>query len=199
MKVSINIDKKVLVVTGACLVGGLIGVSIISKRYNELASAMNKYSDTGNKLCNKLDASIDEVSKMTQLDITNEIINKGVEKKIEESVGDAIISASESAVRELKDSMASELRKKVEHEVSLNSNMVTDKLNEIVNNIDVEDFKKEVMNSAKADMSKKLDKDMERLLSSYGDKLNDMLAMYGRFQSFFDKKNGRFDGYYGRF
>ena len=127
---------------------------------------------------NKLDRSIGELSEMTEVDISETVIEAAVERKVNAEVSVAVKKATTLIIADLESSMKKEVKKSVEAEYEILSKSVKDKLDKEVENINLEKLRKEVINEAKKAAADKFENDLDDVLEKYNNNLEKITQIY---------------------
>lgn len=136
------------------------------------------------KLATKLNTSLEDLTKNTTIDIPQELINDAVSRKVDMKVAGALDSAATRAVNAVRDDIHATVRTAVAAEMDKKQDLVEEKLDAAISNMDMEALKTKVFREAR-----------EKLVNSFEDDLNDILeAAQSRADNQLDRAVSRFNG-----
>lgn len=152
---------------GAAVLGGIaaIGYAI----YN--TSKLSKTSE-------KLDLTLDEVSRKTNIDVEQSIVDKAIERAVDRRVAAATNDAVKRIREDIHSSIESTVKKEVEAQYKLVSDEVSEKISSQVAAIDEYAFKEKVMRKAEDKIIKKFDGSLDGLLGDFNRKLSSVSKIY---------------------
>ena len=166
-------DVVAFVGVGVAAVGGVYAVKMCKKLYD---------------LSQKLDATIQEVSEMTEIEIEDAMINAAVDRRVNVEVGKAVAAATTTIVNDLEADMRKDIKDKVEKESEYLQEEVKKKIEKEVNKINLDQLKKEVVREAKDTASKKFESDLDDVLEKYNENLEKVTKIYSNISASMNPK-----------
>lgn len=162
-----------------CLViGGLgIGYAIASK-------------EKTNRLCKSIDRSFKDLEKNMEVTVPEAIVEKAMKDAAENEVYRAIQTTSAQVREDIKKKMDAEIKSSINAAYSDTKSLVSDELAKKASDIDINRLRTDVTNEAKEAVLKKLDYNLEEILSDFKDNLGKISKIYG---SVADSLRGRSD------
>ena len=123
-----------------------------------------------NKLCAKLDLSVDELSESIDISMPDAIVKEAAYKAVQSATVTAVNQVRHDIQKEVKtavDSAYADLRGKVEREIS-----------DQIGNIDISSIKRDVIKKAGEKAAEKFESDLEDILEKYNSDLNNVSKIY---------------------
>lgn len=131
-----------------------------------------------NKLCEKIDTTVDNISKDICVDIPDAIIKRSVDKAVDDEVAYQVEQTTIKAVKEIKMDIHDQVKTAVEAEHADIRKEVSDKVAQEVANIDMDALKRDVTVKAKRMIVEKFDGSLDGLLGDFNQNLNNMTKIY---------------------
>lgn len=131
-----------------------------------------------NKLCEKIDTTVDNISKDIHVDIPEAIIRRSVDKAVENEVSYQVEQIAAKAVKEIQTDIHTQVKTVVESEHADIRKEVSDKVAKEVANIDMNALKRDVTEKAKRMIVDKFDGSLDGLLGDFNQNLNNMTKIY---------------------
>ena len=144
-----------------------------------------------NKLCEKIDTTIDGISKDVHVDIPEAIIKRSVDKAVQNEVAYQVEQIAAKAVKEVKTDIHNQVKEAVETEHSDIRKEVSDKVAKEVANIDINALKRDVTEKAKRMIVDKFDGSLDGLLGDFNQNLNNMTKIYKSIADSITNKNDK--------
>lgn len=175
----IQIDKNDILEFGI-VVAGLIGIGYAFG----VNSKMKKVAD-------KLDTTIDDMAKDVPIDIPDELVHQAVEMAAERAAMRAANDASPKIVKQMQNDIYNQVSSAVANERGKIRKEVTNKITEIVDGIDENDIRQEVVENAKHQIADKYDYKLNDLLDDFNSNLKNVSKIY---KAIADTMSGNRDG-----
>lgn len=131
------------------------------------------------KMCKKLNTSINEMADETKIDIPERILNSAVEKAVENEVGRSVKRAAEEAVCGVKNDIHSEVKTSVNAAYSDIKDAVAKEVARQVGAISISDIKEEVIERAKETALEKFEGSLDDILEKFNGDLDNVNKIYG--------------------
>ena len=144
-----------------------------------------------NKICDKIDKSVDDLAKRTDVDIPEALIETAVLKAVDREVGTAVKNASDNAVRVVTGDIRSQVRTAVETKYDDIRVSVSDELAKRVASIDMVKFDKEVKEKAEQKILEKFDGNLDELLTKFNRELDNVTKIYKSISDTITNNNNR--------
>lgn len=144
-----------------------------------------------NKLCDKIDRSVDEVSRSTSVDISKSMVDKAVEKAVDREVGSAVVDATTMAVNSIKNDIHSQIKTAVDSEYSTIRETVSTKVSEEVAKIDMKKLSMSVSDKAEAKILSKFDDNLDHILEKFNHELTSISKIYKSISDTMSNNNNR--------
>ena len=165
-------------------VGGLL-IGLVGVGY--AIGSQRKIDD----ICEKIDKSVDEVSKNVRVDISDNIIDQSVNKAVDREVRREVEDASRTAVKRVKEDMNKEIRSAVKDEYNNIKETVTDKIAKEVSNINMRDLSDDIVEKAKKEVLKKFDGKLDDIADDFKQQLNNTSKIYKSIANSFTRESDR--------
>lgn len=137
-------------------------------------------------ICEKVNKSVDEVSKSVKVDISESVIDDAVEKAVDREVSRAVSLITGS----MNDEIKNEVNTKISEMYPSIKSMATAKVVEEVSKINVAELKAEVRELAKDKAASKLDDQFDDILDKFNGDLDNISKIYSSIASHFNGNNG---------
>lgn len=141
-------------------------------------------------ICEKVNKSVDEVSKSVKVDISESVIDDAVEKAVDREVSRAVNRAVSLITGSMNNEIKNEVNTKISEMYPSIKNMATAKVVEEVSKINVTDLKAEVRELAKDKAASKLDDQFDDILDKFNGDLDNISKIYSSIASHFNGNNG---------
>lgn len=164
MEIKIN-GNVIMGIVGA--IGGLVGLGYALGTQ----SKMNQISD-------RLDRSIDELSKGIDVDIPKDVVDAAVQKAVDVKTAAAVKSATDAATKEVSKDIHRQVNAAIESQYQDLKDVVLAELKKKAANIDEARLKDEIIKEAKKQAEKKLDGSMDDILSKFNSDLDNISKIY---------------------
>lgn len=135
------------------------------------------------KVADRLDKSIDDLSKGTEVDIPKEIIDRAVEKAVTAEAKKVVEKATEEALTELKRDIRTNVSAAVDKEYETIKDTVLEKVTDAAAKIDVAKVRSDVEKAAKTAALDKFNDNLEGILQTFNDNLNNTSRIYNSIAS----------------
>lgn len=171
-------DKFSIVIgLGGCI-AGLIGIGYAIDTHKKM-----------NDICDRLDVSIDEISKGITVDIPDYMVNKAVEKTVEREVSQAVRHAVNDTMTSVKTDIHNEVETAVRKNYCNIKETVTETIAQRVSMIDMNDLSSTVTKKAEQKIVEKFDDNLDELLKKFNHNLDNMSKVYGTMAAMSIKQN----------
>lgn len=131
-----------------------------------------------NQISDRLDHSIDELSKGIDVDIPKDLIDAAVQKAVDEKTAAAVKSATDAATKEVSKDIHRQVNAAIESQYQDLKDIVLAELKKKAANIDETRLKDEIIKEAKKQAEKKLDGSMDDILSKFNSDLDNISKIY---------------------
>lgn len=145
-------------------------------------------------ICEKVNKSVDEVSRNVKVDISETVVDEAVEKAVEKAVDREVNRAVNRAVSSIVSAMNIEIKNEVKTKISEMypsiKSMTTAKVVEEVSKINVAKLKAEVRELARDKAASKLDDQFDDILNKFNGDLDNISKIYSSIASHFNGNSG---------
>lgn len=152
---------------GALVLGGIAAIGYAVYNTNKLS-----------KTSEKLDMTLDDISKKTNIDVEQSIVDKAIERAVDRRVASATNEAVKRIREDIHSSISNTVKKEVEAQYKLVSDEVSEKISSQVAAIDEYAFKEKVMRKAEDKIIKKFDGSLDGLLGDFNRRLSSVSKIY---------------------
>ncbi len=142
-----------------------------------------------NRLCEKLDTSINNLSEDIQVDIPDKMVERAVEATVKREAAIAVKKATEEVVAAAERDIRKEVNAEVERQYTSICDGVTDEIASRVARIDEARLRKEVVEKAKQQIADKFDDKMDDLLEEFNGNLQNVGKIYKSIAKSFSKED----------
>ena len=160
MSKSINVD---LLLGAADWIVGLVGIGYAIGTRSKV-----------NKLCDKLDCSIEDLANSTEIHIPEETVNRAVERAVAKKADYAVTRATNEAVAEVENETIKHVKSAVNREYDRLEESVKKEIKNQVGRIDISDLRREV----KEEAAEKLEENMDDILEKFNGDLENVSKIY---------------------
>lgn len=141
-----------------------------------------------NRLCEKLDTSIDNLSDDIQVDIPDKMVQRAVEAAVKKEVAAAVKLATDEVIASAERDIRKEVTAEVERQYTTISDGVTTEIATRVARIDEGKLRKEVVEKAKKQIADKFDDKLDDLLEEFNGNLQNVGKIYTSIAKSFTKE-----------
>lgn len=127
---------------------------------------------------NKLDMSLDDVMKKSDIDIQQSVVDKAIEKAVEREVRFAVSDTVRRVRDDIHDEIAKEVKKEIEEQYKKIADEVSEKISEQVSAIDEYALKDRVTKKAEEKVMRKLDGCLDGALGMFNNQLGNVNKIY---------------------
>lgn len=145
-------------------------------RYNIKAKEIEKTVTDG--ICNKLDTTIDNVSKSIDVDVPDYIVQEAIDKAVERRVQQETINAVRKISKKIEDDIDLKVRTEIDVKSSAIRQEVKNKISEEVAKISADDIANEIREEAKEKVAEKFDNELDDILSEFNNNLEHVSKIY---------------------
>lgn len=142
-----------------------------------------------NRLCEKLDTSIDNLSEDIQVDIPDKMVEQAVTAAVKKEAALAVKKATDEIVASTERDIRKEVVAEVERQYTSISDGVTDEIASRVARIDEAKLRKEVVEKAKNQIADKFDDKLDDLLEEFNGNLQNVGKIYKSIAKSFSKED----------
>ena len=142
-----------------------------------------------NRLCEKLDTSIDNLSDDIQVDIPDKMVQRAVEAAVKKEVAAAVKLATDEVIASAERDIRKEVTAEVERQYTTISDGVTTEIATRVARIDEGKLRKEVVEKAKKQIADKFDDKLDDLLEEFNGNLQNVGKIYKSIAKSFSKED----------
>lgn len=144
-----------------------------------------------NKVCNKIDKTLDEICYDTDIDIPEEVVNAAIERAVDREVNRAVESAVNRTVREIKHDIHGQVKDAVTSTYSDIKERVAKEVSQEIANIDMASLKSTVTRHAEEKIVDKFDGNLDELLLKFNQKLESINSIYESIANTIAKRDTR--------
>lgn len=131
-----------------------------------------------NGICNKLDTTIDNVSKSIDVDVPDYIVQEAIGKAVERRVQQETINAVRKISKKIEDDIDLKVRTEIDMRSSTIRQEVKNKIAEEVAKISADDIADEIREEAKEKVAEKFDDELDDILSEFNNNLDHVSKIY---------------------
>lgn len=131
-----------------------------------------------NRLADKLDTTVDDLSKDVELDVSDALVERAVEKAVDREVSISVRNATASVTRDIKSDIRREVKASVDAAYSDIKDGVKKEVERQVGNIDISDIRKEVVEKGKQAALEKLNGSLDEILDKFNTDLHNVSRIY---------------------
>jgi hypothetical protein len=128
-----------------------------------------------NKIEDMITVAVDDLSETVEVNISDEMLETAMQKAVDREV--------KYIANGVKNEISAELRSGVKKSVHSSADdikaSVKTEIERQVNNIDISDMEREIVNQAKAAVADKFDRKLDNLLEEYNENLQNVKKIYG--------------------
>lgn len=177
MKIELNNSSVIFGVIGTCI--GLAGTCAAIYSGNK-----------ANKLAKKVGMTIDKLQENTEVEVSEEIIQRAAEKAAKRAADEEVTRATKAAVEDLTTYMKEAIEEQVNDIYDDSKEAVTEEMRHQVSRISINGLKEEIKRETKKAMLGKLEDSMDDILSGYNDNLNSIKTIYSSIAESITGKGG---------
>lgn len=138
----------------------------------------------------KIDMSIDDLSRRTHVEITDNIVNRYTEKAVRDAANRAAGELSEQLRYDMQDILSNKVGEAVSNQYDLVKDEVSKELRKKVNAISISALKAEIKDEATRSLTDKLATQMDDIIATQTDRLENMAKAYKDMGEFIKTKAG---------
>ena len=157
---------------------GVIGVAFIGV-CGIAANAIHKL----NKTSEKLDIAVEDLYKETVINVPEELVNRTVERAAKDEAKYQVTKAMDKVRNDVVSEYKSDIKTAVEEEFKLQKADLTKTLRKKIDDVDINEIKREVKLEAKQYVADKLKKDLDDISDKYTDQIESMSSIYSTIAS----------------
>lgn len=131
-----------------------------------------------NKLCAKLDLSVDELSESIDISMPDAIVKEAVDRAADRAAYKAVQSATVTAVNQVRHDIQKEVKTAVDSAYADLRGKVEREISDQIGNIDISSIKRDVIKKAGEKAAEKFESDLEDILEKYNSDLNNVSKIY---------------------
>lgn len=135
-------------------------------------------SAKADKLCKKIDKTVDNASSLINVDIPNKLIEQAVEKAVDREVSSAVEYAAHRAVKAVKADIHEQVKAAVDSAYKDIKESVSAEVAKEVANIDMKRLSKDVTAQAEQKIIDKFDDNLDELLEKFNHELSSVSKIY---------------------
>ena len=144
-------------------------------------------------ICDRLDKSLDDLSKGIEVDIPQVMIDKAVDKAVSREVEKQVKVSAREAVLKVSSDIERNVRESVNKSYSDIDRSVKAEIKKQIAFIDVREARKEVTKEAKDSALEKFDSDLNDILENYKEELDTVTKIYKTIANTINTDNRRKD------
>lgn len=129
-------------------------------------------------ISNKLNRTIDDLSRSIDIDISDEVVEEAVERAAEREAKKAVQTAISKIISGTTADMRNQVTSEIERQKSLIKDDVIAEIKRKVSKLSIEDLKESVVNQARKEASEKLQSSMDDILESFNANLTQVGKIY---------------------
>lgn len=171
-KMKININNKNLAIAAA---------GALATTATGIAAYFAKRTYKIEKKFDILVGLADDVYKKTDIEVGDAFVKAVAKTKIEYMAAEKVNSATRDIINDYKDTLRSRVEEEVKDKIYKHKKAIDKKIQEEIDKIDVDDFRKEAIHKAEKELTRKLERDSEKILEKYFDRLDRETELYSDF------------------
>lgn len=157
---------------------GVIGTAFLGM-CGVAGSAIHKL----NKVSEKLDIAVDDLYKETVINVPEELVNRTVERAAKDEAKYQVAKAMDKVRKDVVEAYRSDIKTAVEEEFKLQKGDLTKTLRKKIDDVDINEIKREVKVECKDYVAKKLKKDLDEISDKYTEQADAMVGIYSTIAS----------------
>ena len=130
------------------------------------------------KVSDKLDRAVDNLVDTKEIDIPKDMINRSIERAVDREVRNQVGDACNKAVKDIEKDIHKEVKASVEEEFEKQKGSIGKELKRQVNDLDINEIRKEVIREAKDTAANKFKHDLDDILEKHNDELESVTRIY---------------------
>lgn len=131
-----------------------------------------------NQVCDLIENSIDEISRTTDIEVPQSVVDIAIDRAVDREVNNVIRSLSRETVNKVRSDLQKEVKDSVTNSFSDIKTSVSQEVRKQVSLIDISDLKKEIRDEAKEKVISKFDGDLDSLLNEFNQNLQNVSKIY---------------------
>ena len=143
-----------------------------------------------NDICNKIDTTINDISRNVDVNIPENIFNKAVDKAVDREVRNQVNIATNSVINSLKIDIRNEVDTAVKSLYPDIRKSCTAKISEEVSKINVKDLKDAIREDAREKVAEKFDGQLDDILEKFNNDLDNISKIYNSITKKITGSNG---------
>lgn len=140
------------------------------------------------RVSDKLGIAVRDLKSKSSVHVSQAIIEKATREAADEAVSVAVRRAADEATANIRADVSRQVREAVQNRYSEITKEVGKELRKQVERIDIHDFREEIKDEAKDLIMEKLKDDMDTILDSYNNQLENVGAIYSSIADKFKEK-----------
>lgn len=159
-------------------VAGVIGVAFVGVCAIAIKEARNL-----KKVSERLDIAVEDLYKETVINVPEELVNRTVERAAKDEAKYQVEKAMLKVRNQVVDEYKSDIKTAVEEEFKLQKSDLAKTLRKKIDDVDINEIKREVKLEAKQYVADKLKKDLDDISDKYTDQIESMSSIYSTIAS----------------
>ena len=141
------------------------------------------------KLCAKLNTSVDELSETVDISLPDTIVREAVDRAADRAAYKAVQTAIVTAVDQVNRDMQKKVKTAVDNAYADLRGKVEREISDQVGNINIDSIKRDVVRRAGEKAAEKFDSDLEDILEKYNSDLNNVSKIYNSIAKSFSSRD----------
>lgn len=134
-------------------------------------------------ISDRLNMTVKELVDGVNIDISESLVNEAVEKEVRKEVKYCVEKAANKAAGDIVKEYKSDIQTAVDEEFKLQKSELTKTLRRKIDDVDINEIKREVKIEAKNYVAEKLKKDLDDISDKYTDQIESMSNIYSTIAS----------------
>ena len=135
------------------------------------------------KAADKLDIAVKDLYEETVINVPDELVQRTVEKAAKDEAKYQVSKAMDKAANDVIKEYKSDIQTAVDDEFKLQKSELTKTLRKKIDDVDINEIKREVKIEAKSYVAEKLKKDLDDISDKYTDQIESMSSIYSTIAS----------------
>lgn len=135
------------------------------------------------KAANKLEIAAKDLYEETVINVPDELVQRTVERAAKDEAKYQVSKAMDKVAKDIAKTYESDIKTAVEDEFKLQKDSLTKTLRKKIDDVDINEIKREVKAEAKSYVADKLKKDLDDISDKYTDQIESMSSIYSTIAS----------------
>lgn len=135
------------------------------------------------KAADKLEIAVKDLYEETVINVPDELVQRTVERAAKDEAKYQVSKTMDKAAKDVIKAYESDIQTAVDDEFKLQKSELTKTLRKKIDNVDINEIKREVKIEAKSYVAEKLKKDLDDISDKYTDQIESMSSIYSTIAS----------------